>query len=120
MAKLITYIFIGSILLSCDTLKEGKVISKYIEPAHDYLYMMPIPHTVSTGKTTSTYYTYIPVWMHDDEDYVITLDGFTEKEHKEVQKTFYVSKSRYNSIRLGQIVCIDNACSESPNDDITK
>ncbi len=32
----------------------------YIEYRYAYTYLMPIPHYVSTGKTTSVYFTYIP------------------------------------------------------------
>jgi hypothetical protein len=120
MAKITLLFICMCLLIACDPLKEGKVISKRVEPARDYVYMMPIPHTIRSGKTSTTYYTYIPVWMHDDEDYVITLDGFTENEHKEVQRDFYISKARYDMVSIGQGFCIDDGCSESPNNDKEK
>lgn len=33
----------------------------YIEYRYRYNYMMPIPHTISNGKTTTTYFTYMPM-----------------------------------------------------------
>lgn len=36
----------------------------YIEYRYSYSYLMPIPHSVSNGKTTTTYYTYIPMTGH--------------------------------------------------------
>lgn len=44
--------------LICNIESENE---DYIEYRYSYLYMMPIPHTVSNGKTSSTYFTYIPM-----------------------------------------------------------
>ncbi len=45
-----------------DTIRE--IESKnhdYLEYRYSYMYMMPIPHHVSTGKSSYTYFTYIPL-----------------------------------------------------------
>lgn len=43
----------------------------YIEYRYSYTYLMPIPHYIRTGKTTTMYYTYIPTthysWTTDKE-----------------------------------------------------
>ena len=43
----------------------------YIEYRYSYIYLMPIPHVVKSGKTTITYFTYMPIihhsWTSDPE-----------------------------------------------------
>ncbi len=36
----------------------------YVEYRYSYTYMMPIPHTMRSGKSTITYFTYIPTTHH--------------------------------------------------------
>jgi len=68
------YIIILFVLFSCGhKLKKGVITQMYIEPERNYIYMMPIPHTITVGKTSSTYFTYFPMMMHDDADYVTTI-----------------------------------------------
>jgi hypothetical protein len=112
------YSFVILLLLcACrHELKNGKIVQMHIEPERTYMYMMPIPHTMSTGKTTSTYFTYIPMMMHDDEDYTIRMHGFTEKG-EEKDETFYVSKSTYDKLKLGQDFCVSEDCSKNANKD---
>ena|ERR1700748_2036887 len=104
---------------SCNELKEGTITKKYTEPEHDYLYMLPIAHTISTGKTTSIYFTYIPVMMHDDEDFVIEITG---KNHlgENLIEHFYTSKERYNKLDIGKFICVDETCNREPNEDTKK
>jgi hypothetical protein len=106
-------------LVACNTLKEGKVMSKGIEPERDYLYMMPIPHTISSGKTSSTFYTYIPIWMHDDEDYYVNIKG-VNNANEEVEETFYISKPRYECLKGGDFFKVDDDCSAIANADTQK
>lgn len=48
---------------------QQKANVDYIEYRYSYIYLMPIPHTISTGKTTTLYFTYIPMtnysWTND-------------------------------------------------------
>ena len=44
-----------------ETQKNNK---DYTEYRYKYLFMQPIPHTVRSGKTTITYFTYIPIYHH--------------------------------------------------------
>ncbi len=108
---------VALLLTSCKhELKEGTVVNMHVEPERSYMYMMPIPHTISTGKTTSTYYTYIPIMMYDDRDFVITLHG-TTKDGEVKDETFYLSEATYNRLKLGQQFCVNEDCSKSPNKD---
>jgi hypothetical protein len=77
---------------------------------------MPIPHTTMVGKSNITTFTYIPMMMHDDEDYVITVDGYTD-EHEEKIERFYLTKEKYNCLSVGQYFNVDKDCSDQPNED---
>lgn len=110
-------VIVSLILLSCEhELKEGTIVIKYEEPERNYWYMMTIPHTFSTGKTTTTYYTYIPIMMHDDRDFVITIHGTTDKG-EEKDETFYLTESTFIKLKLGQRFCVSDDCTKSPNED---
>lgn len=98
-------------------LKEGVVTFMYIEPERDYVYLMPIPHTISTGKITSTYYSYIPVMMHDDTDYVIQITGH-DQENRDLTESFYVTSTQYNCLRMGDKFKVTEDCSRETNKDI--
>ncbi len=115
VAGIITASFL-MLLQSCNELKEGTVTKMHIEPARDYIYMMPIPHTIRSGKTSSTYYTYIPIMMHDDPDYVITLHGVTD-DNEERTEDWYVSESTYSGLKTGRKFCVSEDCSKESNDD---
>lgn len=110
--KVLILISIIGIATSCHQLHDGVVIKKEVEPARRYIYMHPIPHRI--GKITT--YTYIPVTMYDDEDYVVTIDGFTDS-HEERVEAFYVSKSKFECLKKGDHFYITEDCSTSPNDD---
>ena len=107
----------STLFLSCEhELKEGIIINKYEEPERTYLYMMPIPHTVSSGKTTSTYFTYIPIIMHDDRDFVIIIHGLTDNG-QEKDERFYLPQSIFDQLKLGQHFCVTDDCDKEPNED---
>lgn len=50
----------------------------YMENKYSYLYMMPIPHYISNGKTTTVHYTFMPVrhhsWTRDPNHSSLTGD----------------------------------------------
>ena len=102
-------------MLGCNPIKEGDIIAKRYEPERTYLYMMPIPHTQTIGKMTTTTFTYIPVWMRDDEDWVITIQNYN-KRHKLKQREIYVPANRYDTLKVGQYFCIDSNCLTSKED----
>ena len=120
MKTRIFFFAIVTSLFSCKhELKEGTIVNMHIEPERSYMYMMPIPHTISTGKTSSTYYTYIPIMMYDDRDYVIKLHGVTDNG-KEKDETFYVNQSTFEKLKLGQRFCVNEDCTKEPNKDTKK
>lgn len=59
-----------SISNNLEALVEEQLVNQdYQEYRYSYPYMIPIPHVVSNGKTTTTYFTYIPgtgyTWTKD-------------------------------------------------------
>ena len=104
------------LLLACNELKEGTIISMQVEPEREYMYMMPIAHTSPCGKTTITTFTYIPVMMYDDEDYSITIKGHNS-ENEELVDTFYVTRKSYQCLSVGDFIKVDEGCSKDSNQD---
>lgn len=104
---------IAFIIAGCKhEITNGTVTEAYIEPARDYIFMMPIPHKV--GKVT--FFTYIPIPMHDDADYVLTVDGFTKDGEEKLEK-FYVTEDIYRKHKIGSGFCYQAGCSDQPNED---
>lgn len=114
--KKIIVLFAITILSCGHRLKEGVVKQMYIEPERTYIYMMPIPHTIRSGKVTTTHYTYIPVTMHDDTDYVIVVHGHDE-ENEELEEKFYLNESQYKCISKGDNFKVTEDCSNESNKD---
>ena len=83
-------------LLGCSKMDEGTIVNKEIEPENTFFYLMPIPHTMSTGKIITTFFTYVPILMYDDKDYVITIES-ANKKGDIVHKKFYVPQYDHQS-----------------------
>lgn len=88
-------------LVSCNRLKEGYVVEKYIEPEREYMMLMPM----QCGKTTVM----IPMRVHDNEDYVVKIKGYYRGEYRE--ESIYINPYRYDTLKSGQFFCVDNHCS---------
>lgn len=113
--KLITHslcILLASVLFSCNHLEEGEVVGKHYEPYNEYIMMMPI--TISTGKTTSTMM--IPYFIQDNEDFVLHVKG--EYKGKERIEEVYVSKACYTQMQNGDRWYKTEDCSFSDNNNI--
>lgn len=75
-SRFIVSLLVSSLaLVACNSVKSGEVIEKIHEEAHTYTYLMPIPNQVCSGNppTCTTFYTYIPMVMRDDEDWKLKL-----------------------------------------------
>jgi hypothetical protein len=83
--KTIILLIIISLLMACNHLKQGKIVNKHYEPTRTYTMLMP---TV-IGKTTIL----IPYIMHDDEDWVLTVEGVYDGEMR--TENVYVSPQCY-------------------------
>ena len=115
MKRFLTFLFISITLLSCQKLKYGNVIEKWYEPENTFYALLPM--TISTGKSTSVIF--IPYIIHDEEDWCIKVTG-TGDDGDTITKTFYIPKSRYDSITIGQFICVDGDCDEDNNNTKTK
>jgi hypothetical protein len=92
-----------------DSIKEGEITKKWYEPESTIMMLMPI--TISNGKSFSTMM--VPMWIHDDEDFVIQITAYNEKKEKFQTKTLYLTEELYNSIFVGDyfvqcVGCDDN------------
>ncbi|MFH1598135.1 MAG: hypothetical protein ABIB97_03610 [Patescibacteria group bacterium] len=87
-----------------ERLEYGDVVHKEIEPERTWVQILRIPqyHTQKIGEITITTTTYLtkPMLYHDDEDYVLIVEG-TGSGGQRVQKMVYVSQSVYDSFLLG-------------------
>ena len=104
------YALLAVVLLGawgCNRITEGDIVEKWYEPENTYVAIMPM--VISTGKTATTIM--IPYTIYDGEDYCIKIKGFNKKG-KEVTKTLYVRRERWEKLQKGQYFCIDGNCSE--------
>lgn len=95
---------------SCQKMKYGNVVEKWHEPDRTYVYMMPMVH--STGKTTFT--TFIPMIMHDNEDWCIKVTGIGVNGDT-ITRTYYVDSIAYDTLSVGKFICVDGACDDDEN-----
>lgn len=107
-------------LYSCDNISEGIIYEKTIEPERTYMYLMPIAHTISTGKNTTTYFTYIPMWMYDDQDYVIKIKHYNTKKDKMKTRSVYVTPETYNCFNEGDYFAVGDNCIEDQDIKVRK
>ncbi|HBP20509.1 MAG TPA: hypothetical protein DEA08_22295 [Planctomycetes bacterium] len=82
-------------------IRKGEIIARRHEPERTYLTYVAVPHTtvVSDGKTTTTNTTIVmtPMWVHDDEDFVIKIAGGEDQT-----RTLYLDAEQYAQTALGQ------------------
>jgi len=81
--------------ISGPSFNSGEIVSKKYEPRRKWVSMSP----VSTGKTT----TMVPITHVDDEDYILVVKG-NESRGRTATEKWYVSKYKYNSYNVGDLV----------------
>lgn len=96
--KIQSIILLGTIFLcSCSKLTNGVVVDKKYEEANKST------AAIFTGKIV------VPVVIYDDEDYIIMVKG--EKPNgKEVVKHYYTSNHLYDSLTIGDNICLTEEC----------
>jgi hypothetical protein len=94
------------LFISCNRLESGVIIQKETEPERVY---QTLQH-IQIGKVA----TYIPITHFDDEDYKITVHGSINE--KEVTEVYYIPESNYDTLKLGDVVCL-KGWSKKPNND---
>ena len=105
MYKIFIIIIITILLYGCNRIKEGQVIEKWHEPESMDLVLLPM--TIINGKSTIVIMT--PHYIYDGEDFCIKVKGINKKGD-EVIKKFYIEKESYDSLKVGQYICIDGDC----------
>lgn len=93
-------IILLALCLGCQPrIKEGRVVEKYHEPAHQYHTILMVPIVHSAGKVTYTTFIPIPYTIYDDEDWCITI--VNNVDGKNIVRYLWVSESTYNSLQTG-------------------
>ena len=65
-----------------ESVREGRIVEKRHEERREWIQIVPIPHTVCTGQTCTTTFTYLPMLHIDDEDWILVLERCAEFECK--------------------------------------
>ena len=91
------------LLVSCNHLEDGTVISKRYEESNRNLMLMPM----RIGKVTIMQ----QYWIYDDEDWVITIEG--EKDGKMIHEDVYVTRKCYEALNYGDTWVKADDCSFS-------
>ena len=95
---------------SCQKMKYGNIVEKWYEPENHYMMLMPM--TISTGKSTTTMM--IPYYIHDNEDWCIKVTGIGTKGDT-ITRTYYVDKMAFDTLSVGKFICVDGACDDDEN-----
>ena len=93
------------LLIGCNHLKEGEVLSKHYEPTNSYMMLVPI--IISSGKNTST--VMIPHYVTDYEDWVVEIEGTYNGEKR--TENIYITKEQYKCLQKGSYFKLDSDCS---------
>lgn len=108
---LIILIILCLTVLGCKKMKNGIVMEKWYEPATTHTMLMPI----RSGKVTI----WVPYTIYDNEDWCIKVRGITDKGDS-LKEIFYVSQQAFDTISVGEFVCVDGACDDDNNNTKTR
>jgi len=111
-------IAVALVALSCERITDGQVYEMWREPERDYFYLMMFPIVHSTGESTFTTFMYIPMHVHDYEDFALRIRKLNDKG-KWQKRTLYVTKDEWARIQLGQQYVV-NGARLSANKDATR
>lgn len=116
MRAILSLLVVALFLSSCgDSIKAGTVVDKLYDDPDDWIVIRPIPHescsTVydsyshSSRQSCTTYYTYIPVPMHDGPHWFVKIEANCRTDDKGKKKcdhaTKEVSESTWNATKFG-------------------
>lgn len=101
MKRILTIVLLIG-LLSCHKLHNGNIVEKDYHPSFYTFILIPI----STGKSTI----FISQPVYYPESWSIDVKGEVNKEIR--TETYYVSNSEYNSLNIGDFICVDGKCNE--------
>lgn len=101
-------------------INEGIVYEKFIEPERTWVQFVMLPQVHSSGGSTFTTYMFVPIFHHDDEDFVLRIRGTNPKTGKPDSTSFYVNQRVYDSLGIGGYVCFSSDCMERKDFDIKR
>lgn len=96
------------------TITEGEVYEKEYKEEHTSVMMLPL--VISNGKTTTT--TMIPYVVYYPDRYVIRIKAYCEDRWE--TEDFYVSKSVYDEINIGDMFYFDAERGDLDDEPYTK
>lgn len=99
-----SFIFFALILSLCacsSNLSKGEVYEKNFIAAHSSPMLIPLVTVHSTGKTTFTTTTMIPIIRHYPDTYEIHIRAWNEEKEVWDTAVYYVDKVTYESINIG-------------------
>jgi hypothetical protein len=100
-------LFFLCFIVSCTHLKYGNVMAKQeIEP---YTQTMLMPMYVPCGKTTIMIM--VPYFIFHNRSWEIEVHGVSTKG-KEITKDFYIGQDQYDSLKIGDQVCVQGLCDQ--------
>lgn len=108
---LILILFIG-----CqNSIKNGTIVKKWYEP--DNTYILYVPFVVTDGKYTKTIL--MPYLIYDKEDFCIKIRGVNYVGDT-ITKTFFINKSSYDTLNVGDYIHVDDYCDADKNNTKTE
>jgi len=105
--KKLLFLLLVIFLTGCEGLKEGEIVNKWYEPENTRTVLLPV--MITSGKMTMTMM--VPHRVVDGEDFCIEIKGYIDD--KEVTKTFYLTKERWDTLQRGQLFCVDGDCNKN-------
>lgn len=106
MVKKILFLLFIITLTSCENLKNGNVVKKWYSPPSIQPILVPV--TVGNSTTIQQYLVY------NGEDYCIEVKGLSNKGNM-ITQTFYLNRIQWDTITVGEFVCVDGMCDEDQN-----
>lgn len=95
--KGIVLVLLSVLVLSCEPIKDGYVVSKWYEE-ENYYNTTEVKYVLTLkGKYEPVY---VPVTKFDDEDYCIKIENINDKG-KSKEKKFEISKREYDKLSIG-------------------
>jgi len=87
----------GAVYGCAPLITEGEIYQKVYEPDRTWVMLMPI--VIPSGKSTTTIL--VPMFMHDDEDFIVKIKQYDQTQAKEIKESLYVSEEVYNTVKVG-------------------
>ncbi len=83
--------------------REGRIVNKYHQSSRRWVQLIPVFTRV--GKATVV--NFIPIWHHDDEDWILEIEGLNDRG-KLKRQYVYVSRQVWNSVEIGQYYTVSS------------